>query len=208
MSKDRSAHCNLAVHAIMILWAGVWGILSFAGSPAMACGPTTKCMLGERHYLIRMPKGHDGKTRIGAIVYAHGYRGTAKQVMVQQVVRAASQSHGRRFHCTEVVRRGLVAARLPVPCAWRKAGRRVGVFRSPAREDVARRFPIDAKKDHGDGIFRRRHDGLASRLPSQPEVRRVSHPSPEHSGGPFRTRARRHRRVSFTCMVTMTRPCH
>ena len=28
-----------------------------------------------------MPSGHDGKTKIGAIVYAHGYRGTAKQVM-------------------------------------------------------------------------------------------------------------------------------
>ena len=50
-------------------------------SPAAACGPTTKCMLGERHYHIRMPANHDGKTKIGAIIYAHGYLGTAKRVM-------------------------------------------------------------------------------------------------------------------------------
>ena len=42
---------------------------------AEACGPDTDCRIGDRIYRIRMPEGHDGVTPIGAIVFAHGYRG-------------------------------------------------------------------------------------------------------------------------------------
>lgn len=50
-------------------------------TPALACGPDTDCMLGERHYRIAMPDGHDGVGKVGAIVFAHGYRGSASGVM-------------------------------------------------------------------------------------------------------------------------------
>ena len=53
----------------------------FFTTPALACGPDTDCKLGSRHYRIAMPEGHDGKTRVGAIVFAHGYRGSARGVM-------------------------------------------------------------------------------------------------------------------------------
>mmetsp|Transcript_27235 Transcript_27235/g.49847 ORF Transcript_27235/g.49847 Transcript_27235/m.49847 type:complete len:271 (+) Transcript_27235:1761-2573(+) len=46
-----------------------------------ACGPDTDCQLGDRHYRIAMPEGHDGVTPVGAIVFAHGYRGSAKGAM-------------------------------------------------------------------------------------------------------------------------------
>ncbi len=47
-----------------------------------ACGPDTDCVIeGDRHYRIRMPEGHDGKTEVGAIFFMHGYRGTAKGTM-------------------------------------------------------------------------------------------------------------------------------
>lgn len=46
-----------------------------------ACGPDTNCALGDRHYRIAMPEGHDGATPVGAIVFAHGYRGSARGVM-------------------------------------------------------------------------------------------------------------------------------
>ena len=48
---------------------------------AVACGPDTDCVIGDRTYRIRMPEGHDGVTPVGAIVFVHGYRGTAAGVM-------------------------------------------------------------------------------------------------------------------------------
>lgn len=51
---------------------------------AKACGDSTDCRIGERTYRIRMPEGHDGKEPVGAIVFMHGYRGSAKGVMRNQ----------------------------------------------------------------------------------------------------------------------------
>lgn len=48
---------------------------------AFACGPDTECSIGDRHYRIAMPEGHDGVTPVGAIVFAHGYRGSARGAM-------------------------------------------------------------------------------------------------------------------------------
>ncbi|MEM6407838.1 MAG: prolyl oligopeptidase family serine peptidase [Pseudomonadota bacterium] len=53
----------------------------FLSSPALACGPDTDCVIGDRHYRISMPEGHDGATKVGAIVWAHGYRGSARGMM-------------------------------------------------------------------------------------------------------------------------------
>jgi len=51
-------------------------------SDAQACGPDTDCVLEDgRTYRIRMPEGHDGVTKVGAIFFMHGYRGSAKGVM-------------------------------------------------------------------------------------------------------------------------------
>ncbi len=77
----------------IILATGVMFVSGLA-STASACGPATKCKLGDRHYYIRMPAGHDGKTKVGAIVYAHGYRGTAKQVMANKWFRQLGNNLG------------------------------------------------------------------------------------------------------------------
>jgi len=52
----------------------------FATSGAMACGPDTDCLIGDRHYRIALPEGLD-RGLVGAIIYAHGYRGSAAAVM-------------------------------------------------------------------------------------------------------------------------------
>lgn len=58
------------------------GLSVVAENPANACGAETECLIGtDRHYHIRMPEGHDGKTEVGAIFFMHGYRGSAKGVM-------------------------------------------------------------------------------------------------------------------------------
>jgi polyhydroxybutyrate depolymerase len=63
------------MHAILAL------AIALLASPALACGPDTDCELGDRHYRISMPEGHDGATKVGAIVWAHGYRGSARGMM-------------------------------------------------------------------------------------------------------------------------------
>ncbi len=56
--------------AIMTLWAGTAG----------ACGADTDCMIGDRSYRIALPDGYDGGP-VGAIVFAHGYGGSAAGTM-------------------------------------------------------------------------------------------------------------------------------
>lgn len=53
-------------------------LLGLTGLPAIACGPDTDCVLGERSYRLYVPGGDGAK---GAFLYAHGYRGSAAGAM-------------------------------------------------------------------------------------------------------------------------------
>lgn len=58
--------------------AALLSVAMFAGTlPANACGKDSDCTIGERSYRIVLPQGYDNSGDLGAIVYAHGYRGTA-----------------------------------------------------------------------------------------------------------------------------------
>lgn len=46
-------------------------------SGASACGPTSPCMVKGGEYQIRMPEGWNGKSKVGAIMFMHGWKGTA-----------------------------------------------------------------------------------------------------------------------------------
>lgn len=73
-------------------------VLTFLiGAPVLACGPDTDCRLGARHYRIAMPNGHDGKTPVGAIMFAHGYRGSARGVMRNKSLRRMVSDMGLAF---------------------------------------------------------------------------------------------------------------
>lgn len=63
-------------------------------TPAVACGPDTNCQLGERHYRIALPDGHDGASPVGAIVFSHGYRGSAAGLMRNRGLRRAISDMG------------------------------------------------------------------------------------------------------------------
>ena len=59
-------------------------VVAFAlsvASTAQACGPDSDCALGDRHYRISLPEGHDRANPVGAIFFAHGYRGSARGTM-------------------------------------------------------------------------------------------------------------------------------
>ena len=56
-------------------------LLLMLASPALACGPDTNCKVEDRFYRIAMPEGHDGTTPVPAVVWSHGYQGSARGVM-------------------------------------------------------------------------------------------------------------------------------
>lgn len=56
-------------------------LLLLLAPPALACGPDTDCLVGDRHYRIAMPDGHDGTAPVPALIWSHGYRGSAAGVM-------------------------------------------------------------------------------------------------------------------------------
>ena len=67
-------------------------VLALWAAPALACGPDTDCAVGDRTYRIALPEGHDGAAPVGALVWAHGYRGTAAGGGVRALRVSASRS--------------------------------------------------------------------------------------------------------------------
>lgn len=67
------------------LFATFISIFLSISQSVFACGASSNCNLAEdRHYRIHMPAGHDGKTKIGAIVFAHGLGGSATRTIQNQ----------------------------------------------------------------------------------------------------------------------------
>ncbi len=65
----------------MLRFFAVLPLMTVFAASALACGPETDCVIDDRSYRIRMPEGHQGQNEVGAIVFAHGYRGTSEGVM-------------------------------------------------------------------------------------------------------------------------------
>ena len=59
--------------AILLFLFTLWSL------PATACGAETDCSVGDRIYRIALPES--GAAPVGAVIWAHGYRGTAAGVM-------------------------------------------------------------------------------------------------------------------------------
>ena len=66
----------------------------FFATPALACGADSDCTVGNRNYRIAMPEGYDGSTPVGAIMFAHGYRGSAQGVMRNKSLRRMASDMG------------------------------------------------------------------------------------------------------------------
>ncbi len=63
----------------MLLRTFLASLLFLFAFPATACGPDSDCQLGERSYRIALPEGNEPIR--GAVIYAHGYRGSAAGAM-------------------------------------------------------------------------------------------------------------------------------
>ena len=124
--------------AAAVIFSGV------SSASAHACDINSECRIGTRYYRIRMPQGHDGKALIGALVFAHGYGGTAKQIIRNKglieltdrldIALIAPKSAGRDWTIPGAPQHSTVA------------GVDELAYFDRVIADAARRFPIDTTK--------------------------------------------------------------
>jgi polyhydroxybutyrate depolymerase len=83
LTSPHKTACRAAALLSLLLAAPV-----VAGQPAHAvsagaatCGADTPCVIDGGQYRIRFPDGWDGRTRLGAIVFLHGWNGSAEAEM-------------------------------------------------------------------------------------------------------------------------------
>jgi polyhydroxybutyrate depolymerase len=67
-------------------------LLLLGAAPALGCGPDSDCLVGERSYRIRMPAEAAGP--VGAILFLHGHRGHAADIMGDEALAAAVSGLG------------------------------------------------------------------------------------------------------------------
>lgn len=73
-------------------WLAVLFLLWMA-TPVWACGIDSDCMVGERRYRIHLPE-RKGSEPIGAIVFAHGWRGSTSQILADKsLIALADELH-------------------------------------------------------------------------------------------------------------------
>lgn len=108
---------------------------------AWACGPDSDCVIGDRSYRIALP---EGPGPFGAIVYMHGYRGSAAGVMRNGGLRAMARRLGVAL---------IAAAAKDGDWQIRNAPRkglatdeRELAYFDALLEDVTRRFPVDPER--------------------------------------------------------------
>jgi len=120
-------------------------LLSIAApSTASACGPDTDCMIGERKYRIRMAEGHDGRTPVGAIVFAHGYRGSASGTMRNKSLIEIASELGVALIATKSAGPDWALPGAPSPGAPKNVDEPAYYDRVIA--DAAARLPIDTSR--------------------------------------------------------------
>jgi polyhydroxybutyrate depolymerase len=127
------------------LAAFVFSLMLLPETGAQACGVDTDCVVGkDRHYRIAMPQGHDGTTRIGAIVYAHGYRGSAAAMMKNKSMAKLASDLGVALIATKSY-----AEDWRIPGVPRNTGTDGALelsYYDAVVEDVTKRFPIDKSR--------------------------------------------------------------
>jgi len=111
---------------------------------ALACGPDTDCVIDDRTYRIRMPEGHDGNREVGAIVFAHGYRGTSAGVMRNAALADLATELGVAVIAAKT--RGQDWSIPGVPSQSRDETIDELAYFDRVIDDAASRFPIDRER--------------------------------------------------------------
>lgn len=109
-----------------------------------ACDRDTDCQIGDRSYRIMLPEGHDGVTPIPAVIFVHGYRGTAAGVLGNDGLMAMAEKLGFAFVAAQAAGPEWNIPNIP------SADALVGVdelaYFDALSDDIARRFAIERSR--------------------------------------------------------------
>lgn len=119
-----------------------------AAQGAAACGPDSDCRVGDRTYRIAMPDGGEGP--VGAILYAHGYRGSAAAVMRNRGLRRMAAREGLALIAIKSLAEDWVIPHAPGHAGT--DGAEEFAYVGAVLDDAARRFAIDPRRVMGAGF--------------------------------------------------------
>jgi polyhydroxybutyrate depolymerase len=111
---------------------------------SLACGADTDCPIGDRFYRISMPQGHDGVTPVGAVVWSHGFRGSAAGVMRNKSLLRRAAAEGLAVIAVQGVGGGWNLPR--GPRTYDSTGAAEYAYYEAVIADAASRFPIDTSQ--------------------------------------------------------------
>lgn len=114
---------------------------------AHACGVESQCKVGEnndRHYYIAMLKGHDGKTPISALIFAHGYQGSGLGIIRNKGLQRMASDLGIAF--IAVKSKGSSWSLPNSPNESSAKGANELAYFDAVKADIIKRFPIDPKR--------------------------------------------------------------
>lgn len=142
---DRHGYCvtvRYIMEEAMRRFALILSVGLALATPAAACGPDTDCQLGDRTYRIQMPEAAEGK--IGALVFAHGYRGSAKGTMRNKGLRALANDLGIALVATKSASQDWLIPGVPENPA--EDGSKEFDYYDAVIDDLEARFNIDRTK--------------------------------------------------------------
>lgn len=134
----------ILLHRTVILILFVKLLFAATAPSAVACSRTTDCMIGDRSYRIALPEGHDGVKRIGAIIFVHGYRGTAAEIMLDKNFITLASDLDVAFVAAQAAGPEWNIPNIPSVDALGKIDE-LSYF-DALSEDIISRFPIDKSK--------------------------------------------------------------
>lgn len=115
-------------------------VISLGVARADTCGAALPCQVEEGQYLIELPPGASAAKPVGAIVYFHGYRSSAKASMRFKSLRAAAAELGVALIAPEGLERSWSFPNAP-------SERRDEIaFVARVLDDALARFPIDRER--------------------------------------------------------------
>ena len=126
-----------------LLAAMIVAVLAFS-TGALACGTDSQCKIGDRHYYIAMPDGHDGQTPVPALIFAHGFQGSGLGIIRNPRLRRITSELGVAF--IAVKSRGSSWATRNAPRGSAAGHQGVLTYFDNVIADAARRFPIDTSR--------------------------------------------------------------
>jgi polyhydroxybutyrate depolymerase len=110
--------------------------------PALACGPDTDCVIGERTYRLYVPETATGP--MGALFFAHGYRGSAAGAMRNGALRQLADDLGMALVALKSAGDDWSLAHRPAEPAQTEA--REYAYVTDVLADVAGRVALDGTK--------------------------------------------------------------